>query len=141
MRLIDADELKATFIDQIAYMGSEVKVHLNRAKTFGLEIFICPHCGHFGHYYMDVADADAYEGVWIPNYCPNCGDLIVKVEPQKENNVKCIECKYLMFSDCYGECSKAYMGIVHPWDSCGKGELKDKDKLTDKECKNENCIR
>ena len=38
--------------------------------------------------------------------------------------VKCKDCEYLMFSDCYGECSKAYKGIVSPDDSCGKGKLK-----------------
>lgn len=36
--------------------------------------------------------------------------------------VKCLDCEYLMFSDFYGECSKAYKGIVRPWDSCGKGK-------------------
>lgn len=71
-------------------------------------------------------------------YCPNCGAKMIEAEPQEENDVKCIECKYLMFSDCYGECSKAYMGIVHPWDSCGRGEKKDKDN---KECKDEDSIR
>jgi hypothetical protein len=37
-------------------------------------------------------------------------------------DVKCKECEYLMFSDCYGECSKGYKGIVNPNDSCGKGK-------------------
>lgn len=31
---------------------------------------------------------------------------------------RCKNCKHLMFSDCYGECSKAYKGIVNPKDSC-----------------------
>lgn len=30
----------------------------------------------------------------------------------------CYNCKHLMFSDFYGECSKAYKGIVRPWDTC-----------------------
>lgn len=30
----------------------------------------------------------------------------------------CKTCKYLMFSDCYGECSIAIKGIVSPTDSC-----------------------
>lgn len=38
------------------------------------------------------------------------------------DNIKCKDCKYLMFSDMYGECSKAYKGIVRPDDSCGKGK-------------------
>lgn len=40
--------------------------------------------------------------------------------------VHCKECKHLMFSDCYGECSKGYMGIVSPNDYCNYGERKDK---------------
>lgn len=39
--------------------------------------------------------------------------------------VRCIDCKHLMFSDCYGECSKGYMGIVSPDDYCSYGKRKD----------------
>ena len=42
--------------------------------------------------------------------------------PTEDNDVKCKDCEYLMFSDCYGECRKAYKGIVNPNDSCGKGK-------------------
>lgn len=38
--------------------------------------------------------------------------------------VRCKDCKHLMFSDCYGECSKAYLGIVSPNDYCSCGERK-----------------
>lgn len=37
--------------------------------------------------------------------------------------VRCKDCKYLMFSDFYGECSKGYMGIVYPNDFCSHGEF------------------
>ena len=36
--------------------------------------------------------------------------------------VRCKDCKYLMFSDCYGECSKGKKGIVMPDDFCSCGE-------------------
>lgn len=36
--------------------------------------------------------------------------------------VHCKECKHLMFSDCYGECRAARMGIVRPDDFCSYGE-------------------
>lgn len=36
--------------------------------------------------------------------------------------IRCKNCKFLMFSDCYGECSKAYMGVVSPDDFCSRGE-------------------
>ena len=39
--------------------------------------------------------------------------------------VKCIDCKHLMFSDFYGECSRGYMGIVTPDDYCSRGVRKD----------------
>lgn len=39
--------------------------------------------------------------------------------------VRCRECKYLMFSDCYGECGKGYIGIVRPDDFCSRGERKE----------------
>lgn len=39
--------------------------------------------------------------------------------------VCCKNCKYLMFSDFYGECTKGYMGIVQPNDYCSKGERKE----------------
>lgn len=39
--------------------------------------------------------------------------------------VKCKDCKYLMFSDCYGECAQTHMGIVSPNDFCSYGERKD----------------
>lgn len=41
------------------------------------------------------------------------------------NVVRCKDCKYLMLSDYYGECSKRYMGIVLPDDYCSYGERKD----------------
>lgn len=39
--------------------------------------------------------------------------------------VRCKDCKYLMFSDCYGECGKGHMGIVSPYDFCSYGERKE----------------
>lgn len=41
--------------------------------------------------------------------------------------VRCKDCKHLMFSDMYGECSQASMGIVRPDDFCSYGERKDKE--------------
>lgn len=32
------------------------------------------------------------------------------------------DCQHLMFSDCYGECTKCHLGIVRPDDSCEFGE-------------------
>lgn len=51
----------------------------------------------------------------------------------KDNEVKCKDCEYLMFSDMYGECSKCYKGIVNPNDSCGKGKLRKGRTKNDKE--------
>jgi hypothetical protein len=35
--------------------------------------------------------------------------------------VRCKDCEYLMFSDMYGECGKAVLGIVSPNDYCSRG--------------------
>lgn len=40
--------------------------------------------------------------------------------------VRCKDCKHLMFSDMYGECSQAHMGIVRPDDFCSYGEREEK---------------
>ena len=48
------------------------------------------------------------------------------------NNVECCQCQHLMFSDCYGECSKVNIhGIVQPHFSCGKGVIRNVDKSKD----------
>lgn len=71
--------------------------------------------------------------------CPWCGEFpfeheeiqmwefvrIVCFKRTEINDVKCNDCEHLMFSDCYGECSKGYKGIVQPTDSCGKGKRKE----------------
>ena len=41
-----------------------------------------------------------------------------------EKVVHCKDCKHLMFSDCYGECGAARMGIVSPDDFCSYGDRK-----------------
>lgn len=40
--------------------------------------------------------------------------------------VRCKDCKYLMFSDCYGECSRGYLGIVRPDCYCCYGKKKER---------------
>ena len=48
------------------------------------------------------------------------------------NKIECQQCQYLMFSDCYGECSKENIsGIVQPHFSCGKGAIRNVDKSKD----------
>ena len=53
--------------------------------------------------------------------------IIIKTAPPIDAVpvVRCKDCKYLMFSDCYGECSKGHMGIVRPDDFCSRGERKE----------------
>lgn len=48
----------------------------------------------------------------------------VKPKPDIVAVVRCKDCKHLMFSDCYGECGAARMGIVNPDDYCSYGERK-----------------
>lgn len=43
----------------------------------------------------------------------------------KKEIVHCIDCKHLMFSDMYGECSRCNLnGLVNPDDYCSRGERK-----------------
>ena len=49
----------------------------------------------------------------------------VKPKPDIVAVVRCKDCKHLMFSDCYGECGAARMGIVSPDDFCSYGERKE----------------
>ena len=87
--------------------------------------YTCSECGF---------ERDAYL-LDARNYCPNCGccmlgggedDLdsipVVDAEPV----VHCADCIHLMFSDCYGECKRGYLGgIVRPDDYCSRGERKE----------------
>jgi len=61
-------------------------------------------------------------------FCPDCSAVVshsaIAHKIENNENVKCSECKYLMFSDCYGECSKGYKGIVRPTDTCENAERK-----------------
>ena len=50
-------------------------------------------------------------------------NLVIEMFGNPEE-VKCKDCKHLMYSDCYGECSQGYKGIVQPDDSCKYGERK-----------------
>ena len=43
--------------------------------------------------------------------------------------IRCKDCKHLVFSDCYGECKRNYLGIVRPDDYCSKGQRKDDERM------------
>ena len=47
---------------------------------------------------------------------------IYTLKAKYTNPTQCKDCAHLMFSDCYGECSKGHRGIVKPDDSCEFGE-------------------
>lgn len=44
---------------------------------------------------------------------------------RKNEKITCKDCKHLVFSDCYGECSAGHKGVVQPWDYCKHAEPKD----------------
>lgn len=65
-----------------------------------------------------------------------CGDIIFaimslpKITEDKITNdvqevVRCGDCRFLTFSDMYGECGKGIMGVVNPNDYCSRGERRD----------------
>lgn len=66
-----------------------------------------------------------------PTYCACCAcpnresqDYII-ITTDHTLPITCKDCSHLMFSDCYGECSLGYKGIVRPNDSCPYGERKE----------------
>lgn len=69
------------------------------------------------------------QGIAHPNayHLTNYATLILREAPTVDavGVVRCLDCKYFMFSDCYGECGKGYMGVVRPDDFCSRGERKE----------------
>lgn len=68
-----------------------------------------------------------------------CGDTVawnigsaIKNMPAAdvEPVVHCKDCRYLEFSDFYGECGRSYFGIVQPWDYCSRGARRNKEDNT-----------
>lgn len=45
--------------------------------------------------------------------------------------VMCKDCRFLKFSDFYGECGCGCLGVVSPWDYCSHGEKVDVKTLED----------
>ena len=45
--------------------------------------------------------------------------------------VLCKDCRFLKFSDFYGECGCGCLGVVSPWDYCSHGEKGDVKTLVD----------
>ena len=41
--------------------------------------------------------------------------------------VRCKDCRFLEIAGCYGECGRAYLGIVKPWDFCSRGERRERE--------------
>ena len=66
------------------------------------------------------------EAFTIPEYADgwNSAIKIIDNAPTVDDVpvVRCKDCKHLIFSDCYGECGAARIGIVSPYDFCSYGE-------------------
>ena len=72
--------------------------------------------------FYDECNHVGLDGEGSHQYCWQAKRFIT---PDVEEVVRCKDCKYLMFSDMYGECSQAHMRIVRPDDFCNYGERKD----------------
>jgi hypothetical protein len=69
----------------------------------------------------------------VADFCPVVDNPGVCRYEEMEEKIECWQCQYLMFSDCYGECSKGNIsGPVNPHFSCGKGVIRN-DTLSVKE--------
>ena len=61
----------------------------------------------------DMPNSKQVIKMWLESEAPN---------DEADDTVMCRDCKYMMYSDCNGECSQSYKGIVMPYDSCEYGE-------------------
>ena len=71
-------------------------------------------------------DRNCFIDYLVTNYKEQAKMGLFDDRSNESNSVKCKECEYLEITGCYGECSKAYKGIVSPNDSCGRGKLKER---------------
>ena len=113
-------QVYADFLEAIAKAGEALEMRIPKLPYYNGYDYECPYCN------TTMAENAEKEK---PMYCDICGQrLDWDLEKIKGEIVHCGDCKHLMFSDCYGECSKAYKGIVNPNDWCPFGELKDRYK-------------
>ena len=68
-----------------------------------------------------------YEGIDKKTYSINAKavELAINDSPSLDV-VYCRDCEYLEITGCYGECTKAILGIVNPRDFCSRGKRRDK---------------
>lgn len=68
-----------------------------------------------------------YEGIDKSTYSINAKavERAIKEAPASEV-VLCKDCEYLEITGCYGECSKAILGIVNRNDYCSRGRRRGK---------------
>lgn len=101
-----------------------VKYKYDHEKEYGYDVDVAMYCPY--------DDPDAYiDKRWNTFIDWNEGQQDLHIthwmplpQPPKEmpeEIVYCKDCENLMFSDCYGECAKAYKGIVRPDDTCEHG--------------------
>ena len=65
----------------------------------------------------ELAEADKDGRVIVTDAPPTVCDM--------QAVVHCKDCRFLRFSDFYGECGCGLLGIVSPWDYCSHGERND----------------
>ena len=118
---------------------------IDKVKTYSVYVWTkdcddpdCPFGENVFDIYYDHLQFYQCTKPWrLPNEAwPVIQEIQAKLKEIKEFHegkiIRCVDCKHLMFSDCYGECSEGHKGIVGPNDSCGKGKPRE-----DKEIKNE----
>lgn len=86
-----------------------------------------------------MIDADALRESWLdwnPYEIIEANTVLESIDEaptfDAELLVRCKDCKYLMFSDCYGECGAGHLGIVRPDDFCSRGIRKDDPHVDDR---------
>ena len=88
-----------------------IKTYSECMKDYAREIF-----EEIGEYASDFAAGHIDDDNFL--------QAIYNLRAKYTDPVHCKDCQHLMFSDCYGECSKGHRGIVKPDDTCEHGVKK-----------------
>ena len=106
------------------YPVEEFDEEWRNARKEGRRLKYCPLKEKREYEFSDVkklkSDFITKESFAFQNYT----DMLIAMllGEEKAGTVHCSECKYLMYSDRYGECSKTHRGIVNPDDYCEQGK-------------------
>lgn len=112
----------------------ETSRELSHREVCALKKFFAGECrGDFGKDFERKARIYSTDGVLLVWLWDEFDGWFMLTEDELKareaaETVHCKECKHLMISGCYGECSEGHRGIVAPDDTCRYGERRKSDE-------------